>query len=51
MISRQGVPSHKKKEVKMHTIKATMNDESVGDNSEKEEEEEDVVDYGRNFWM
>ena len=49
MISRQGVPSHNKKEVKMHTIKATMNDESVGDNSEKEEEEEDVVDYGRNF--
>jgi len=51
MISRQGVPSHKKKIVKMHTIKATMNDESVGDNSEEEEEKEDVVDYGRKFWM
>jgi hypothetical protein len=49
MISRQGVPNHKKKIVKMHTIKATMNDESVGDNSEEEEEKEDVVDYGRKF--
>jgi hypothetical protein len=27
-----------------------MNDKSVSDNS-KEEEEEDVVDYGRKFWI
>jgi hypothetical protein len=32
----------------MHIIKATMNDKSVSDNS-KEEEKEDVVDYGRKF--
>ena len=37
MISRQGVPSHKKKKVKMLTINATVNDEIMGDNSEVKE--------------
>ena len=32
MINRQGVLSHKKKKVKMPTIRATVNDEIVGDN-------------------
>jgi hypothetical protein len=35
MIGRQGVPSHKEKEVKMPTIRVTMNDKSVGDNSKE----------------
>jgi hypothetical protein len=37
VISRQGVPSRKEKKVEMPTIRATMNDESVGDNYEEKE--------------
>jgi hypothetical protein len=35
VISRQGVPSCKEKKVEMPTIRATMNDESMGDNYEE----------------
>jgi hypothetical protein len=33
----------------MPTIRATVNDESMGDNFKEEDEEDDVVDYGREF--
>ena len=37
MISRQRVLSHKKKKVKMPIIRATVNDEIVGNNSKVKE--------------
>jgi hypothetical protein len=51
MINRLGVPSHKKKKVKMLTIRVIVNDESVDDNSEEEKEKDDIVDYSKKFQM
>ena len=49
MISRQRVPIHNEKKVEMPTIRAIVNDESMGDNFKEEDEEDDVIDYGREF--
>jgi hypothetical protein len=39
----------RKKEVKIPTIKSTMNDESMGDNSKNKKENDNVVYYSRKF--
>ena len=51
MISRQGVPICNEKKVEMPIVRAIVNDESMDDDFKEEDEEEDVVDYGREFWM
>ena len=49
MISRQRVPIRNEKKVEMPTIRAIVNDESMGDNFKEEDEEDDVIDYSREF--
>jgi 16S rRNA U516 pseudouridylate synthase RsuA-like enzyme len=51
MISRQGVLSRKENEVEMPSIKATVNDENMGDNSKEKKDDDDVVDYDRESQM